>query len=64
MCYQFAFPETEILIAPAEVYAINRDSWHTFDYGIERVMGELARCGNQFIDEFKCRGKPTSRCSL
>ncbi|GHV32854.1 hypothetical protein FACS18949_05150 [Clostridia bacterium] len=51
MCYQFAFPKTEILIAPAEVFGINRDNWYTFDYGIERVMGELARCGNQFVDE-------------
>jgi uncharacterized SAM-binding protein YcdF (DUF218 family) len=51
MCYQFAFPETEILIAPAKVYGINRDNWYTFSYGVERVMGELARCGNQFVDE-------------
>jgi len=53
MCYQLAFPEAEILIAPAEVYDINRDNWHTFEYGIERVMGELARCGNQFVEEMK-----------
>ena len=52
MCYQFSFPETEILIVPAEVFGINRDNWYTFDYGIERVMGELARCGNQFVSEF------------
>jgi hypothetical protein len=51
MYYQFAFPEAEILISPAEVYGINRDNWFTFDYGVEHVMGELARCGNQFVDE-------------
>jgi uncharacterized SAM-binding protein YcdF (DUF218 family) len=51
MCYHFAFPEAEILVAPSEVYGINRDNWHIFDYGIERVMGELARCGSQFIGE-------------
>jgi uncharacterized SAM-binding protein YcdF (DUF218 family) len=51
MCYQFAFPEAEILITPTEVFGINRDNWYTFDYGVERVMSELARCGNQFVDE-------------
>jgi hypothetical protein len=27
------------------------ENWFTFDYGVERVMGELARRGNQFVDE-------------
>ena len=52
MCYQFAFPNTEILVVPVDVYGISRDNWHTSEYGIERVLGELARCGNQFTEEF------------
>ena len=55
MCYQLAFPEADILIIAVDVYGINRNNWHTFDYGIERVMGELARCGSQFVEEMKAR---------
>jgi len=53
MLYQMAFPETEIAVVPMEVYGITRDNWHTTAYGVDRVMGELARCGNQFVGEFK-----------
>lgn len=53
MLYQLAFPETEMIVCPFEAYGINRDNWHTFEYGIERVLGELARCGNQFADDLK-----------
>jgi uncharacterized SAM-binding protein YcdF (DUF218 family) len=53
MCYQFAFPEAEVFIVPVEVYDISSGNWHTSEYGIERVLGELTRCGNQFTDEFQ-----------
>ena len=53
MCYQFAFPKAEIIIVPVNVYGISRENWYTQEYGIERVLGELARCGNQFVEEFK-----------
>ena len=53
MCYQFTFPAAEILIVPMEVYGINCCNWHKQEYGVERVLGELARCGNQFVDEMK-----------
>lgn len=53
MLYQFAFPEAEIIVVPSEVYGINRDNWYQQQYGVDRVMGELARCGNQFVGEFK-----------
>jgi len=58
MCYQFAFPDSKIHIIPVDVYEISRENWHTSEYSIERVLGELARCGNQFTDEFQnLRGK-------
>lgn len=53
MLYQLAFPETEILISSVDCYGISAQSWHTTAYGIERVLGEVARCGNQFVDEVK-----------
>ena len=50
MCYQLAFPDVEFLICPVECMGINKDNWYTFDYGIKRVMGEIARIGTQFED--------------
>jgi uncharacterized SAM-binding protein YcdF (DUF218 family) len=55
MCWQFAFPDADILIVPVDTYEITRNNWHSFDYGVDRVMGELTRCGNQFVDEMKGR---------
>lgn len=52
MFFQSYFPETEILVVPADIEVgemnITKDNWHSSPYGIKRVMGELARCGDQF----------------
>lgn len=53
MLYQMAFPKAEIIVCPFNAYNINRENWHTFEYGIDRVLGELARCGNQFVGDIK-----------
>lgn len=53
MMYQLAFPKAELLVCPVDCFNITRENWHTFDYGIDRVMGELSRCGNQMTDELK-----------
>lgn len=51
MLYQLAFPETELIVCPVDVYGITRDNWHTTRLGTERVLGELARCGGQFVGD-------------
>jgi len=53
MCYAFAFPEAEIRICTVDVFGISCNNWYTHEYGVDRVMGELSRCGNQFVDELK-----------
>ena len=53
MLYQLAFPEAKILVRPVDCDGITRDNWHAFEYGVDRVFGELARCGNQFVGEIK-----------
>ncbi|MDR2656647.1 MAG: YdcF family protein [Oscillospiraceae bacterium] len=53
MCYQLSFPDVEIFVAPVDVYGISRDNWHKQGYGVERVLGELSRCGDQFVNEMK-----------
>jgi hypothetical protein len=53
MYYQFAYPQTEFIICPSDVQGINRNNWFESEVGIERVMGELMRCGSLFKDLFK-----------
>ncbi|MDR1263107.1 MAG: YdcF family protein [Oscillospiraceae bacterium] len=53
MCYQLSFPDAEIFVVPVDVYGISHDNWCKQEYGIERVLGELTRCGNQFVNEMK-----------
>lgn len=55
MYYQFTFPETEFLIAPAantHEGKITRDNWYKSEIGVEKVLGELNRMGTQFLPEF------------
>jgi len=53
MLYQLAFPETEFFVVPVDVYGITKENWHKHEYGIDRVLGELSRCGNQFPVDIK-----------
>lgn len=50
MYYQYAFPETELLVVPVDVMNINRANWFRTRRGIELVLGEVSRCGHQFPD--------------
>lgn len=56
MCYQFAFPNTEFFVYPIPYFdgnvEITSDNWHETEKGVKRVLGEVQRYGNQFIDEF------------
>ncbi len=53
MLYQMAFPNVEIKVCPVHCYNITKDNWYKSETGIDRVLGELARCGNQFIGDIK-----------
>ena len=53
MYYQFCYPQTEFIICPSETQGVNKDNWFKCDDGIDRVMGELMRCGSQFRDLIK-----------
>lgn len=63
MLYQMAFPKTEIHVIPVDCYGITKDNWYTFEYGIDRVLGELARCGNQFAGDIKKYLSEEKNCS-
>jgi uncharacterized SAM-binding protein YcdF (DUF218 family) len=53
MYYQLLYQHTQFYICPAEIRGINKDNWFTSDDGINAVMGELSRCGNQFQEIIK-----------
>ncbi|MBQ7840120.1 MAG: YdcF family protein [Lachnospiraceae bacterium] len=55
MYFQFTFPDTEFMIAPAKDThggKIQKDNWFMSDIGMEKVLGELSRIGTQFVPEF------------
>lgn len=53
MLYQLAFPEAELFVVPVDCRGISRNNWHLQENGVDIVLGELARCGNQFTSEIK-----------
>lgn len=53
MLYQMAFPGVKIKVCPVHCYNITKDNWYKNEQGIDRVLGELARCGNQFAKDIK-----------
>ncbi|MCD8011689.1 MAG: YdcF family protein [Lachnospiraceae bacterium] len=48
MYYQQQFPETEFLVSPVVVDGISRENWYRTRKGIDKVLGEVERCGGQF----------------
>ena len=53
MLYQMAFPDTKFYVCPVVCMGITKDNWYKSEQGIDRVLGELARCGNQFVGDIK-----------
>ena len=53
MLYQMAFPNVDIKVCPVHCYNMTKDNWYKTEQGIDRVLGELARCGNQFVGDIK-----------
>ena len=48
MYFQQYFPQSEIRVVPIDVPDISKENWYLTEKGIERVLGELSRCGSQF----------------
>lgn len=53
MLYQMAFPDVDFIVCPVHCYNITKENWFKTEQGVNRVLGELARCGNQFNDDIK-----------
>ncbi|MCD7715410.1 MAG: YdcF family protein [Lachnospiraceae bacterium] len=48
MYYQQQFPDTRFMVCPVTVDGISRSEWHRTRNGIDKVLGEVERCGTQF----------------
>lgn len=53
MLYQMAFPEVTFKVCSVSCYNITKDNWFKTEQGVDRVLGELTRCGNQFVGDIK-----------
>lgn len=53
MLYQMAFPEVIFKVCPVNCSNITKENWYKSERGINRVLGELERCGNQFVGDVK-----------
>ena len=53
MLYQMAFPDIEFKVCPVNCSNITKENWYKSERGINRVLGELERCGNQFVGDVK-----------
>lgn len=45
--YQLEFPDSELLVCPSDT-GITRDNWYRSEEGVDSVLGEIRRCGEQF----------------
>ncbi|AIQ56954.1 YdcF family protein [Paenibacillus borealis] len=50
MTYIHWFPDTIIYVVPSETQSISNENWHESHTGVNRVLGELEKCGKYFSD--------------
>lgn len=50
MCYEFAMPMVRFICCPFSDPALNRDNWLDTADRRKRVLGELQKCGEHFVD--------------
>ena len=52
MTYQWAYPEAELLVCPADIEGTGKTDWYKSGIGRDRVMSELKKCGSYFNEAF------------
>ena len=50
MSYAKFFPDTEILVVPTETQGIAREDWFLHERSYRRVMSEVYKCGEYFLE--------------
>lgn len=51
--YQLLYPDTRFLVCPAVTCGTDRNTWTENSETIDRVLGEVERCGSQFHEILK-----------
>ena len=51
--WQLAYPDTRFLVCPVCPDGVTKENWFLSEKGVDRVLGELARCGNQMTADVK-----------
>jgi len=51
--YQLSFPEADFYVTPSDVSDFGAHNWYENEYGFNRVMSELAKCGSQTAGDLK-----------
>ena len=50
MSYARHFPDTEILVVPTDTQGIRREDWFLHEKSYQRVMSEVRKCGEYFLE--------------
>ncbi len=50
MSYAKFFPDTEILVVPTDTQGIAREDWYLQENSYRRVMSEVYKCGEYFLE--------------
>ena len=50
MSYTKFFPDTEILVVPTDTQGIAREDWFLHEQSYRRVMSEVYKCGEYFLE--------------
>ena len=50
MSYAKFFPDTEILVVPTDTQGIRKEDWFLEEKSYRRVMSELYKCGEYFLE--------------
>ncbi len=64
MYFAEAFPQAELLVCTVDTLGIGKDTWHHTALGVECVMGELERCGSQFVESFAAEAEAFSESPM
>ena len=51
--WQLAYPDTAFRVCPVSPDGVTRENWFRTEKGLDRVLGELARCGDQAAADIK-----------
>lgn len=50
LTYSLCLPSIDFFVCPVDAQNISKDNWYKTSLGIQRVLGEVERCGKYFVD--------------